>query len=275
VSEGITDYYADLALVRGGIIDSSEFVSLTTGKIDETNAAPAVALEDASLSTWIHPTDGTGYIYYPKGSLAGFLLDVLIRDASDNAAGLDDVMREVYQKTYKVGRGFTSADWWGAVQRAAKGKSFSDFNARYIDGREPFPLTTVLPLAGLKLKSDTAREPRLGVFTALDSTGTTVVVTGVEPGSAADAAGVKHGDELLSVGDIPVAEGFGPKFRARYGRAEGQDIPLKVRRGGREVTLSMRVRMAISVTQRIIFDPAATPRARKIRTGIMTGRLNS
>ena len=61
---------------------------------DGPDPAPAVALEDASLSTWIHPTDGTGYLYYPKGSLAGFLLDLYIRDASDNAAGLDAVMRD-------------------------------------------------------------------------------------------------------------------------------------------------------------------------------------
>ncbi len=31
-----------------------------------TNAAP-VSLEDASLNTWMHPVDGTEYIYYPEG----------------------------------------------------------------------------------------------------------------------------------------------------------------------------------------------------------------
>lgn len=275
VSEGITDYYADLALVRGGVVDSSEFLHMTTAKIDEVTAAPAVALEDASLSTWIHPTDGTGYLYYPKGSLAGFLLDIYIRDASDNAAGLDAVMREVYQKSYAAGRGFTAQDWWGAVQRAAKGKSFTDFNAKYIDGREPFPWAAALPLAGLKLKSDTLREPRLGVFTAMDSTSTAVLVTDVETGGAAAAAGVTRGDELVSVGDIPVSEGFGTRFRARYGRAEGQSIPLKVRRGGKEMTLTMVVRMSIQVQQRLIIDPAASPKARRVRRGILTGKVDA
>ncbi len=273
VSEGITDYYADLALVRGGVIDSSGFVGLTTGKIGEVGAAPAVALEDASLSTWIHPKDGSGYLYYPKGSLAGFMLDVLIRDASNNAAGLDDVMREVYQKTYKAGRGFTAQDWWGAVTRAAKGKSFTDFNARYIDGREPFPWSAVLPLAGIKLKVDSLREPRIGVFTAMDSSGR-VVVTQLEPQGAAALAGVKPGDELVSIGDIPVTEGFGPRFRARYGRAEGQSIPVKVRRGGLEVALTLTVRMEVSTSERIIFDAAASPKARRVRRGIMTGQVD-
>ena len=77
VSEGITDYYADLALVRGGIVDSAQFMGLTNGKVDEVAEAPPTALEDASLSTWIGPTDGTQYLYYPKGSLVGLLLDII------------------------------------------------------------------------------------------------------------------------------------------------------------------------------------------------------
>ncbi|MBL8979138.1 MAG: hypothetical protein JNM53_12035, partial [Gemmatimonadetes bacterium] len=119
VSEGITDYYADLTMLRGGVIDSAAFLEETGNKIAQVNQVPAVALEDASLSTWIHPTDGTGYIYYPKGSLAGLLLDILIRDASDNRRSLDDVMRETYQRTYKQGKGFGATEWWGAVSRAA------------------------------------------------------------------------------------------------------------------------------------------------------------
>lgn len=274
VSEGITDYYADLALLRGGVIDSTEFLQITTGKIGEVEAAPPVALEDASLSTWVHPGDGTAYLYYPKGSLAGLLLDILIRDASDNAAGLDAVMREVYAKVTKDGRGFTAHDWWGAVTRAARGKSFADFNARYIDGREPFPWGATLPLAGLRLKVDTLREPRIGVLTALDSTGTRVLVTDLEPGGAAEAAGVRAGDELVSIGEVPVTSGFGPRFRQRYGRAEGERIPLTVRRDGAPLTLTLTVRLTVSTSSRIITDPTASARARRVRRGLFTGRVD-
>jgi len=155
VSEGITDYYSDLALVRGGVIDSSGFLNLTNTKMSNVAALPPTSLQDASLSTWIHMADGTEYIYYDKGSLAGFLLDIMIRDASDNKSSLDDVMRQVYTATYKAGRGFTGEDWWGAVSRAAGGKSFADFNEKYVDGREPFPFSSTISLAGLRLRSDT------------------------------------------------------------------------------------------------------------------------
>ena len=123
------------------MIDEKGFYALTAEKMNEVMNTTPVSLEDASLNTWVHPVDGTAYIYYPKGSLAGLMLDVMIRDASDNKRSLDDVMRGLYESTYKHGRGFTPAEWWSAVTSAAGGKSFASFNARYIDGREPFPGT--------------------------------------------------------------------------------------------------------------------------------------
>src|SRR5918999_1422650 len=175
VSEGITDYYADLSMVRGGIIDSAGFFAVTAGKISEVSQLRAVALEDASLSTWVHPTDGTGYVYYPKGSLAGFLLDIMIRDASDNRRSLDDVMAQLYAESYKRGKGFTNADWWRVVTQNAGGKSFANFAERYIDGREPFPWETTLPLAGVRLVTDTLREPRLGISSVPSPSGGVMV----------------------------------------------------------------------------------------------------
>ena len=160
VSEGITDYYADLAEVRGGVIDPAAFYALTSGKIGEIESTIPFALEDASVNTWIHPKDGTEYSYYPKGSLAGLLLDITIRDASDNRASLDQVMRELYQTTYKRGRGFTSDDFWGAVRRAANGRSFDDFARRYVDGREPYPWPEAMRTIGLRLERGRPRRRR-------------------------------------------------------------------------------------------------------------------
>jgi predicted metalloprotease with PDZ domain len=274
VSEGITDYYSDLMLVRGGVIDSSAYLRSLNEKMDEVGSLPPVALEDASLSTWIHPTDGTGYIYYPKGALAGFLIDVMVRDASDNKQGLDDVMRDVYQNSYKKGTGFSSDDWWGAVRRAAGGQAtqFEDFRARFIDGREPFPYARVLPLAGLRVRTDSMRSPRIGVLTESDSSG--VRVTSVEPGSAAEGAGVRAGDILVRVGDIAVNDpSFGERFRARYRTtAEGTSLPVIVRREGSETTLQLPVRMAISTRQVLEFDSAASAKAVRIRRGLLSGQ---
>jgi predicted metalloprotease with PDZ domain len=271
VSEGITDYYADLALVRGGIVDSSQFMALTAEKANTVGAAPPTALEDASLSTWIHPTDGSGYLYYPKGSLAGLLLDVLIRDASNNSRSLDDVLRQLYQTTHKKGRGFGANDWWPEVSREAGGRSFTDFYNRYIDGRDPLPLTGTLALAGMRVVSDTIKVPRLGIQTAGDSTG--IVVMGLLPGGVAQEAGVQPGDRLLALGDIALTSpDFGPEFRKRYADREGAPLPIKVRRGMDTLSLTGKVRLATQVELRLEADPRASPKAVRIRNGILKGR---
>jgi predicted metalloprotease with PDZ domain len=270
VSEGITDYYADLAEVRGGVIDAYGFYALTSEKMNEVAGAPPTALEDASLNTWMHPVDGTGYLYYPKGSLAGLMLDVLIRDASDNQHSLDDVMRGLYQSVYKKGHGFTSADWWNAVSAAANGKSFASFSVRYIDGRDAFPWDSILPLAGLRARRE--RVPRLGVVTQMDPGGVITVVS-VQEGSSAAAAGVKPGDVLISVGDIPVEDqNFGAKMRAKFGASmEGLALPIKIRRGMENVTLPGKLQFAAGDIV-VEADPLAKPKAVGIRNGILKGR---
>ena len=275
VSEGITDYYADLAEVRGGVVDAAGFYDLTAGKINEVDGVPAVSLEDASLSTWVSPTNGTATIYYPKGSLAGLMLDVLIRDASDNRRSLDDVMRELYRADVRQGtpaRGFDYEQWWGAVTRAAGGRSFADFARRYVDGSERYPLDSILPLAGMRVKADTARVPQLGIYSAPDSGG--VIVAAVDSAGAGAQAGVRAGDRLLAVGDIPVRdESFGDRFRAKYAEArESTTVPLRVRRGDQTLDLQAKVHFVVAgVRYSVAADPKASPKAARIRNGILRG----
>ncbi len=269
VSEGITDYYADLAEMRSGVVDAAGFYALTAGKIGEIGATVPFALEDASLNTWVHPRDGTEYSYYPKGSLAGLMLDIIIRDASDNKRSLDTVMRELYETTYKKGRGFTHADWWGTVRRAANGRSFEEFERLYVDGREPYPWDRMFATIGLRFVADSA--PRIGVSTAADPAGAIIVVQ-VAPGSAAALAGVHAGDVLLKAGDVDVSDAnFGAKFRLRYdGRASGSPVALVVKRGNETLTLNAALTYTPSAP-RIAEDPAASARAVRLRNGILRG----
>jgi predicted metalloprotease with PDZ domain len=270
VSEGVTDYYGALALVRGGVNDSTAFFNFVANEIASVAGAPPTAVSDASLSSWINPTDGSSGLYYPKGGLTGFLLDVVIRDASDNRMSLDNVMRRLYDATYKRGRGFSGADWWGEVSRAAGGKAFTEFARRYVDGREPLPIDSVLRLTGLRSESDTIREPRLGVATGTDTSG--VTITQVSPTGAAATAGALAGDRLVSIGGVMILndDSF-DTFRSRYAGTALTTVPLVVRRGAETIALRLPVRLEARVRTRVIPTPNASEKAVRIRGGILRG----
>jgi predicted metalloprotease with PDZ domain len=269
----ITDYYADLTLVRSGIVDSAAFFEETGNKIANVQQTVPVALEDASLSTWIHPTDGTGYIYYPKGSLAGLLLDIMIRDASDNKRSLDTVMRELYENTYKKGRGFTHDDF-AEQEQGGRWKDFKQFNAQYVDGRQPYPWDSILPLAGLRLRTDTTQVPRLGVSTDPDSASGGARVTQIVPGSVAEGAGLKLGDVLLSIGDLKITTNdFGPAYRQMYAGKDSLPIPFVIKRGDSTMTLNGKVRLVENIETTLGPDPNASAKAVGMRHGILTGKV--
>ncbi|MFN2604161.1 MAG: hypothetical protein ABR582_15585 [Gemmatimonadaceae bacterium] len=152
ISEGVTEYYAVVTLSRSVPADSSIAPEYLARWIFLSEAGPPTALGDASLSTWI---EGPG-VYYPKGALAGFLIDVMIRSSSNNAHSLDDVMRQLYANAVKTGQGFTRDDWWSAVARNAGGaqaeERFREFARRYIDGRDAMPIDSIFALAGLAVE---------------------------------------------------------------------------------------------------------------------------
>jgi predicted metalloprotease with PDZ domain len=269
VSEGITDYYADLAEVRGGIVDTKGFYALTTGKMAEIANAPPFALEDASLNAWIKVRDGTDALYYPKGSLAGFLLDIMIRDASDNRSSLDHVMRDLYVSTYKQGRGFTPDEWWGAVRRASNGKSYDEFHRRYIDGRDPYPWDEALKVIGLRMQSDSV--PRMGISLRPEQDGG-VRVMEIVPGSPAAGAGIKGGDVIVSVNERPAMDVFyAGGFGAMYGsKPAGTQIPVVIKRDSATVNVQVPLRFG-PAPPTLVEDPAASVRAVRLRNGLLHG----
>lgn len=270
VSEGITDYYADLALVRSGLTDEAAFLEATLGKIESVEARPPMALEDASLQAWLGIRDGTDDLYYDKGSLAGFALDILIRDASDNARTLDTVMRELWDNAAARGRGFTHDDFWNAVARATRGRAWGDFERRFIDGRDPYPWAQWLPRAGWRLVQDSISEPRLGVLLRGHPDG--VLVTGLDPDGMAARAGVDYGDVLVEIGGMSTRDPeFGRRWRSVWGARPGASVPIVLIRDGARRTLTARVEIDRRVERRIEPDPGAGAKARRIRSGIIQG----
>ena len=116
--EGVTNTYAQLALLRAGLIDRDTFYARVAGAIQVLQSRSARRFQSAETSgreAWLekysdYNRSERSISYYNKGELLGYLLDLGIRHASHNQAGLDDVMRRLNQDFARRGRFYTLAD---------------------------------------------------------------------------------------------------------------------------------------------------------------------
>ena len=89
-----------------------------------------------------------------KGQIVGVLLDLAIRDATDNRKSLDDVFRRMNEEYALQGKFYDDSEGIRAVVEEVAGKSFKDFFRKYVSGTDEIPYDDFLAVAGLELKMD-------------------------------------------------------------------------------------------------------------------------
>jgi len=272
VSEGFTSYYGPLILARTGLTSEVGFWNTMQGNVSSVEGQPyQESVEDVSLSTWISPIPIGGGYYYSKGSLIGLLLDIKIRDATDNRHSLDDVMRRLWHDHYERGRGFTTDDFRRYVGEHIGHDEMGRFYRDHIDGRVALPYGEVLALAGMSFGVDTIIEPLLGVYSDYSQEGR-VLVNATVPGSSAVEAGLQAGDELLRVGHVAVAdEGWAPRFREIYADSTGVPFTIEFLRDGERMTGTAHIATQTRLEYRIRPLANASERQLEIRRGIVEG----
>jgi predicted metalloprotease with PDZ domain len=275
-SEGVTDYYADVSNRRAGLWNDEDFANNVQSNASQVEAAPEPwSAEDGSAATWIDEVYvNSSQLYYPKGSLLGLLMDIQIRDATNNAKNLDMVMRGLYERFYKQGKGFTTNDLLGLLRENGL-PDVNGFYQKYINGREPLPYDEILPKAGFAVEKRSFTAPWLGVQSAPTQNG--LVVAAVEPGSPAADAGVRMGDVLKRVGSVTVSmdTDWSVEFRQRYAGKNGQPLEIAVTRGGRPLTLEGKVGERVRTTISIERATDPTEKARTVWQGIAGARAGA
>ncbi len=165
-AEGVTSCYASFTLERSGLWPKKQFYDDLALQISELQSRPAhtwQSAEDSSLDAWLEKYDAynapdRSISYYDKGQILGVLLDLAIRDATDNRNSLDDVLRRMNEEYAKKGKFYDDNNGIRAAVEEVAGRSFEDFFGRYVSGTTEIPYNDFLSMAGLELKAS-ASEP--------------------------------------------------------------------------------------------------------------------
>jgi len=160
VSEGLSVYYEYLIVHRAGLTGDSLLLRSFEQHINTVENNPGriyQSLVQASYQTWEDgpfgnqgENRGKTISYYEKGPIIGLLLDLAIRNATQNEKSLDNVMQFLYWEYYKKKqRGFTDAEFQQACETIA-GKSLNSL-FEYVYTTKPLDYNTYLNYAGLEL----------------------------------------------------------------------------------------------------------------------------
>jgi predicted metalloprotease with PDZ domain len=243
--EGITSYYDDYILYRAGIYSFSEYLDAVRSNIEKVVNTPAdriQSLTEASFDAWIkyyrqnENSKNSIISYYSKGAVLGMVLNIDIIDTTKGVASLDSVMRYLYTEHYKkLGRGLNDKELQSAFEIVAN-KNYDDFFGKYIYGTTPIPFEEYLNKAGLLLvRTDGKIRPSGYLGATFSQSGSRLLVSFVERGTAAWDQGLNVNDEILEV------DGKEPMQVRDYlaEKLPGDQVTFKIIRSGiqREFTI--------------------------------------
>ncbi|MGB2626565.1 MAG: hypothetical protein WAK20_07230 [Candidatus Acidiferrum sp.] len=276
-AEGVTNTYGSYTLVRTGIWDKQQFYQDLSMQISDIEARPAEqwqSAEESSLDAWLekyalYTQPQRSVSYYTKGQILGVLLDIVIRDRTDNQKSLDDVMREMNVDFAKGGKFYRdSLDIRLSAEKVA-GSSLNDFFTDYVSGAVHLPYEKVLGLCGLELRTRENIKPTLGIVLERQPSGP-FLVREIDPDSPAGKTTLHPGDEILRWNN-----GELPRRPERWAASQkpGDALSLHVRRQGTESEEDIVVHLGevhekyFQVTE----VPHASEREKHIREGILRG----
>ncbi len=274
-AEGVTNTYGSYTLVRSGIWSKEQFYADLGEQIGELEGRPAdrwQSAEQSSLDAWLekyplYNRPEYSVSYYTKGQVLGDLLDILIRDRTDNRKSLDDVMRAVNIDFAREGKTYRDSLDVRLTAEKVAGGSFEDFFLNYVAGTESFPYQQIFALAGLDLRSVQHRRATLGFLAERDASGLLVVRT-VDPEGPAAQTGLRAGDVILSWNGAEA-----PRHAERWLREQkpGDVLKLRIRREGKEAPLELRLGEVLETLYEVAENPRGSEKARRIRDGLLRG----
>ncbi len=152
--EGFTEYAAEMAIARAGLMTTDEFCTRLSKYISRYRL----------LTTPLDaPGNRKGAPLYSGGALAAFCWDVELREATGSQKNLGDAFKALWTSTRQGKDPYTWKEIEAALAKTAS-HDWNGFYARHIHGKEPLPIDAALEKLGLRNQSGDASQPSVAVI---------------------------------------------------------------------------------------------------------------
>ncbi|MCL4328380.1 MAG: hypothetical protein M1151_05675 [Candidatus Thermoplasmatota archaeon] len=220
-SEGVTEYYASLALLRSGLISETEYLKVMADSIRTYELLPGrkyYSAAEASFDAWIRyyargvANDNVNSYtsYYLKGLLIGMILNLRILGLTRGEKSLDTLLRLMMEKYRRDGRGFTEKELVQNLKEVT-GADLTDLIQSLVRRRDDIDFVSELKAVGLDLKPVKNGEKRISTGLILRKSGENYFVNSVLEGTSAWESGLSPDDEIIAVGTTRFRETFTKK----------------------------------------------------------------
>ena len=274
-AEGVTNTFSSYALVRTGIWSKQEFLQDLSQQITEIESRPAEqwqSAEQSSLDAWLekyalYNQPQSSVSYYTKGQILGFLLDIVLRDRTDNQRSLDDLLRSMNADFAREGKFYRDSLDIRLESEKLTGGSLADFFDRYVGGANPLPYQNLLARAGLELRTHETVRATLGFLPQRDPSAPWMVAA-VDANGPAAKSGLQVGDQLLRWNNSDI-----PRRPERWAAQQkpGDVLRLRIRRAEKEESIEIHLGEFHEKFFQVAEMPNADDRARRLRDGLLRG----
>jgi predicted metalloprotease with PDZ domain len=235
-SEGVSDYYADLLMVRYGIISPPEFFNDIDRLQTEAVSTPPLSLEELSAKEGHYDASRCNAVRC-RGAMTALLLDLEIRSRTHNRRSLDNVLLRM---NADVQSGKTYDDKL-LIKTIAKYASVNldTFYNHYIAGNEALPVEEYLAMmgAGRELPQSMELGGSAGLDLALNAAGT-AIIDAVPADTLLEAGLLRKGDTIAAIDNVPVTPVALAAMQRRI--VEGQPVMLRVVRNSKPVEVTVK-----------------------------------
>lgn len=271
--EGVTEYSAGHVQVSYDLMSTTDYLATLQNKITTASyfldTVPFTTISLGCLDEY----KGQYMNVYQKGAIIGAALDIHLRDLSDGAMGLQDLMRKL-EKFYGKSSAFKDEQLFDKIAELSYPEIRSFFRD-YVEGPNPLPYKEIFQKVGIKYqRSLDRRVPTMGrvEFDINPKTDRFRVSSNKRMNKFGKDMGYQVGDEIVSFNGKEVTvdnfDAMIEEFRSTV--KEGDKVYAVVLRESKGKVKEKKLK-AKAVTKRqraqnaLSLDPNATPQQIRIR----------